>query len=322
MPQSDGYTTIKRMAIEVAGQTFRFKINPQDYQFNMPQRSTTTRTKSRNVIQDFGRDVGTIVMSGTTGWRKLGDGKSGAERIKELQSIIETYNNKNSGSGNAPNVEMTFHNYTDDYSFVVHPMQEGLTIKRNAERPILFDYTIALYAVRDAKLPPDANVHDPEIGNKEPSIGGGSGSKPGGGSGSSSGTGSGTNHGGGTGSFKPEHGGGTGSFKPEHGGGSGSFGPESDVITGAEQYRPLDKYANSRVDYSLGGGANYDRVIPGGDYTIGGGGGGIYLPSNNGAYGKITGPGTGADGAVLPRGTRNGFLLGIEELRTQLGVYQ
>lgn len=170
MPQSDGRNQLRRMALQVGDKMFKFAINPSDYQINFPQRSLATRTKSTVIIQDFGQDVGSITFSGTTGWRRGADGKTGKDRMDELEYYWDTYRRENQGNGNAPKKEMIFHNFTDNYSYVVHPMPEGLTIKRSAERSILYDYSIALYIVRNAEIPPNTDIHDPNIGSPKPSI--------------------------------------------------------------------------------------------------------------------------------------------------------
>ena len=316
MPQSDGFTQLRRMAIQIRGtginKTYRFLVNPQEYQINFPQRSTTTKTKKATVVQDFGQDVGTIVFSGTTGRRKARQSmsesaKTGAQRMEDLKTTWDDYNRANTHNGNKPKVEMIFHNYTDNYSYVVHPMPEGLTIKRNAERPILFDYTIALYVVRDAEKPDSGSIHDPEVGIRDPSIN----------------TGGGTN---GTNATTPGS-----DYRPIGGGGStstgnGSFKPPKDpvdVVTGAEQQVPKNEYQESQVDWGLGGGYK-PGLCPGsttGDITVNGG---SRCPtSSTGAYGNQTGTTNlyDEDNTLLPRRTRNGFLVGIEELRTQLEVY-
>lgn len=175
MGQSDGMGgTLKRIAIQVGDDPnkgwYRFQVNPTQYKYSKPHRVTIFKTKSNIITEDFGKDIETIQFSGTTGFRKDSRGLNGADRLKELSDLIDNYANQG-GNGNRPKVEMKFYNFTDDQYFVVHLAPEGLTIERSAEQPLLFTYTLSLVVLRNAGEPSERDQVNPEIGNKNPSVG-------------------------------------------------------------------------------------------------------------------------------------------------------
>lgn len=172
MPQADGYGLfLRRMALELDnGGWYYFKVNPNNYNHNEPQRTTVVKTKSNVVVEDFGKDIETITFSGTTGWAKDSLGRTGADRMKNLRNYVRNYASQ-AGNGNRSVNELTFHNFTDGESYIVHLAPEGITLERDVEQPILYNYKINLIVIRDAKLPADTESVDPELGNKDPSIG-------------------------------------------------------------------------------------------------------------------------------------------------------
>ncbi|AKC05129.1 hypothetical protein [Enterococcus phage vB_EfaH_149] len=175
MGQSDGMGgTLKRIAIQVGNDPnkgwYRFQVNPTQYKYNKPHRVTIFKTKSNIITEDFGKDIETIQFSGTTGFRVDSRGKNGADRLKELEEIIDNYA-KQGGNGNRSSVEMKFYNFTDDKYFVVHLAPEGLSIERSAEQPLLFNYTLSLVVLREAGQPSERAQVSPQIGNVSPSIG-------------------------------------------------------------------------------------------------------------------------------------------------------
>lgn len=173
MPQADGSNkNFKRIALQLGEDVwYRFKVNPASYTDTQPQRATIFKTKSNVIIEDFGEDLGLIAFSGTTGFKKDELGRTGADRIKDLQGIVSYYA-QSGGDGNTPDKEFILHNFTDDYSTVVHLSPEGIKIERSVDQPLLYTYTLSLVKIRRAGIPPDREQVDPEIGNTNPSIGG------------------------------------------------------------------------------------------------------------------------------------------------------
>lgn len=174
MPQSDGSHKLKRIALRVGSGGkgwYRFQVNPENYKHTKPQRVTIFKTKSQIITEDFGKDIETIQFSGTTGFRKDAQGRTGKDRLEELSTYIDDYASQG-GNGNRSKQELTFFNFTDDVYYVVHLAPEGLSIDRNAEQPLLFTYTLSLVVLRDAGAPPERDQANPDIGNAKPSVGG------------------------------------------------------------------------------------------------------------------------------------------------------
>lgn len=176
MGQSDGMGgTLSRIALKVEGDGttgwYRFQVNPASYSHSKPQRVTIFKTKSNIITEDFGKDIETIQFSGTTGFRKDANGKTGKDRLEDLQSFLDDYANQG-GNGNRSKSELTFYNFTDDQYFIVHLAPEGLKIERSVDQPLLYTYTISLVVLRKAGEPAERDQTNPEIGNANPSVGG------------------------------------------------------------------------------------------------------------------------------------------------------
>lgn len=165
MPQEYGGKKLQRMMLRTSdGKTYRFKINPTNYQITYGQRTATYKTRTQAVIEDYGTDLPLIQFSGTTGLRKDSEGKTGADRLFELRDFIRSYAVSGHAEGGS-NKELYFYNFTDDESFVVHLSQEGLNISRDATQPLLYTYTINLIVIREAGKPSNNEVITPSTGN-------------------------------------------------------------------------------------------------------------------------------------------------------------
>lgn len=171
--QSDGRDKLNRVALRLLdenGRTiayYKFKINPQNYKEDHPQRATVYKTRSATVIEDYGADLVQISFSGTTGFKRDSNG-SGADRLFRLKDLLETY----SQSGHRvdevgiPPTELRFYNFTDGGSYVVHMDSSGFSIERSAERPLLYDYSINLVVLRKASEPNVRDVDEAVLGNR------------------------------------------------------------------------------------------------------------------------------------------------------------
>lgn len=167
MAQADGRHSLNRFMLHIPGHGYyRFKVNPENYKYNMPQRTTITKTKNDIVVEDYGRDVETITFSGTTGFRGTVSGKM---KLDQLYSAIRAYSNK-AGGGTKPRELMTFYNMTDNKSYRVHLAPEGFNYSRSVNEPLLFRYEISLVVIGNAKEPPRDSLAETELGNKKPSI--------------------------------------------------------------------------------------------------------------------------------------------------------
>jgi len=178
MTISDGRTRLQRIAFSVGGRTFRFALNPESMNHVAPHRTTALKTKSRIIIEDFQADIPTITISGTTGYNPTGRAEDrGVAKIKEMKKFIEDYAGTG-GNGKTGKAEFYFHNFTNDESFVVHLAPEGISVSQSADAPLLYKYEIKLIIIRKASEPADADVINPEIGNRFPSLPNGGNYKP------------------------------------------------------------------------------------------------------------------------------------------------
>lgn len=152
MPQSDGKNKLKRVEFEFMGKSYKFKLNPEEYSQDEPNRANVTQTKAGAWIDEFGAGIQTISFRGTTG---LSDGKNnsaGFAKFKELRNLIrEVYNRVSPGKTVPSSKELKFYNYTDDEYWVVTPINFKLT--RTVARPLMYNYDIALVCQRKISHP-------------------------------------------------------------------------------------------------------------------------------------------------------------------------
>lgn len=167
---ADGRNRLKKIAFKIGEKTFKFAINPENYIYRRPHRTTAVKTKSRIVIEDFQDDIPTIYIRGTTGFDPTGRKEDrGIEKIKEMKKYLEWYTSMG-GNGDTPAEDLYFYNYTNDEYFVVHIAADGVTYTQDVQSPLTYKYEIMLTVLRKAGEPSQDDIVDPEIGNKTPSI--------------------------------------------------------------------------------------------------------------------------------------------------------
>lgn len=145
--QADGKNKLKRMAFRFDGKTHYLRLNPEEYSQVEASRSTVTQTKGGAWVDDFGANIISISLRGTTGFKSAG-GKSstaGFDKLKSLRDMIRKYYNKDA-PGQPITKNMTFHNFTDGEHWVVHV--NSFTLARNVSRPLLYMYDIKLSVLR------------------------------------------------------------------------------------------------------------------------------------------------------------------------------
>jgi len=191
MPQSDGIHRLRRMEFEFMGQTYKFALNPEEYRQSEPSRITVTQTKGGAFADDFGAGVPSIYFKGTTGFRNTemrnylndtGDGSNNQQRFleglvrqgslwaqqelektltgflkfKELRDLIRRYYTKAPpGAIITPDLELVYHNYTDDEHWVVTP--KTFDLMRSVSRPLMYLYEVQLVCMRRADEPTQAD---------------------------------------------------------------------------------------------------------------------------------------------------------------------
>lgn len=175
MSQADGKHNLRRLVLHFPGEGdngwYRFKVNPEEYTLDMPQRTSVIKTKSDIVVEDYGKDIETITFSGTTGFKPIREGNrtmSGKDKMDELQNMVEKYADSG-GSGNRNASPILFYNMTDNKYYKVHLAPQGLRITRSKDEPLLFRYEITLLVLCRAFEPDRNSIADPEIGNVAPS---------------------------------------------------------------------------------------------------------------------------------------------------------
>lgn len=183
MPQADGRNQagLKRIVLHFSDsdgnfnnnltEIYRFAVNPENYTWEMPQRSTLLKTKSDIIIEDFGKEIETITFSGTTGFKKIysnGKYRTGQERMEQLKAMLTTFANSSGGSGNTPQ-QMKLYNRTDDVYKLVTLAPQGFKITRDVEKPLLYYYEISLHVLGETWENGDNAKVDPELGNRNPS---------------------------------------------------------------------------------------------------------------------------------------------------------
>lgn len=139
---------------------YRIQINPQDLQQDEIFAIEVTPTFRGVLVEHQGTILKDIVISGTTGvspMRREGgafsssgrpvfqSGISGYEEFHELRSYFRVYAEQKRSSPEAKKFRMVFKNYKDNEFLFVEPQK--FSMKRNASRPFLYDYTIVLKGI-------------------------------------------------------------------------------------------------------------------------------------------------------------------------------
>src|SRR5699024_1417414 len=99
MPQSDGISSLHRIALRFPKadggyDMYRFKVNPENYTIEAPERTTAIKIKSGIVIEDYGKDNEVISFTGTTGFipgREAKGLKTGKQKMEDVQSRVKEY---------------------------------------------------------------------------------------------------------------------------------------------------------------------------------------------------------------------------------------
>lgn len=140
----------KRVALTYGNETYTFRVNPGDYDYERATRQATYRTQNANVVQQFGADMATITFTGTTGFHTDSNGNDGQDRFDKLDKLLAKCQN-DTQNGGYPAQTLTFHNYTENktYTVVVNDFSEH----RDKVEPVLFTYTIKLIVIGGTDAP-------------------------------------------------------------------------------------------------------------------------------------------------------------------------
>lgn len=136
---------------EKALQSYEMRLMPEQYSLDRPSRSTVTQTRGGYFIDHFDLGIGTLTLSGTTGWGQMpdnaptfnpgSDGRvDGFDRWVGLVSFFETFfQYKLTDRENR--YKLHFYNFLEQDAFQVWPM--GLPqLQRSVREPLLFRYNM------------------------------------------------------------------------------------------------------------------------------------------------------------------------------------
>lgn len=156
--QSDGVNKLRRFEFVFKGNSYKFVLNPEEYNVQEPNRITVTQTKGGAFVDDFGGGIPNILMRGTTGFKNgTKSGTHGFRKFRELRNMIrDTYFDTPPGTRITGANELVFHNHTDGEHYVVVPRTFDLF--RSIARPHLYQYDIQLIAIQSASTAARTNA--------------------------------------------------------------------------------------------------------------------------------------------------------------------
>lgn len=151
------------VAFQWGSKYVQLAINPQQYEYSSPQRTSTFKTQSNVVVENFGQDLRTITFSGNTGAKEQGSGTSrmnGEQRFQALKDIIVGYQQA-SDNGSVPTDELIFYNNMDinQPSYTVNIAPQGFQYSRDSDNPLLYNYAVSLLVIKPASIP-QSKVND------------------------------------------------------------------------------------------------------------------------------------------------------------------
>lgn len=144
-------------------------INPEEYTQDEPARATVIKTLGGAHVDEWGADLITIVIRGTTGYKArsniTGNPTDGFLAFKELRNDIYRYfvepDGKPKQFSNGVTYELRFFNWEDEEYYAVQPVK--FTLQRSKSRPLLYAYDFSmtcLYPIGASKSY-RSNISDP-----------------------------------------------------------------------------------------------------------------------------------------------------------------
>ncbi|BCK59790.1 structural protein [Staphylococcus phage vB_SauH_DELF3] len=172
MDQCHGKNTTRRAALRFPISSgdydmYRFKVKPESFEIDAPQRTSITRSKSDIIVEDYGKDIEPITFSGTTGFRvvKSVDGtKTRKQKLEVLQHRQEAYA-KQGGDGCVAGAYIELYHFTDHKYYKVHLTPQGLKISRSKDESLLYRYEITLVVIGNLAEVDRGSVTSAEFGN-------------------------------------------------------------------------------------------------------------------------------------------------------------
>lgn len=166
MGMSNGANVLHRVALEINGSFYYFRVNPQNITESFPARNTFAKTEGTIYMQGYGLGLHTIQISGTTGW---GHGNAGVEKYVELKNKLLAYTEDNQyGLGKVGS--FYYHDFTNGYSWQIELSSDGFKFTQSVDRPLLYDFDISMAVIKSASMPSYSEVSYTMTGNASPSL--------------------------------------------------------------------------------------------------------------------------------------------------------
>lgn len=164
--QSDGVGKLKRIEFYYNKKSYKFTVNPEEYNQSEPNRITVTQTKGGAWVDEFGAGLPIITLKGTTGFKNgTKTGTTGYSKFNELRSYIRgVYNRVDPGKSIPTSKDLYFYNYTDGDYWVVIP--KTFELLRTVARPLLYTYNIELICLRHASQPRSKSTSSTKVGTR------------------------------------------------------------------------------------------------------------------------------------------------------------
>lgn len=133
-------------------------INPQEYAMREPTRSQVVQTIGGAYVDDFGRGLPTVTISGNTGWRlkPVPDTQAlmdGWQAFKALRNDIYRFYTDAKDEvitfQRSPYYQLRWYNWAEDEYYVIHP--EEFQLQRSASKPLLYMYTFSFTCLVNMK---------------------------------------------------------------------------------------------------------------------------------------------------------------------------
>jgi hypothetical protein len=120
-------------------------VNPQSLSQNEPTRSSVTQTLGGVYITDFGAGLPTVVISGTTGYKKRynsdGEQRDGYTEFMHFRNDIY----RNFIESNDPSYTMYWYNWEDEEYWQIQPT--SFKLQRSVSEPMLYRYEFAFTCI-------------------------------------------------------------------------------------------------------------------------------------------------------------------------------
>lgn len=164
---SNGRDHLQRVAFEDSdGVFYKFNINPQDITESIATRNNFMQTQDLVQMQGYGQGLHTIVISGVTGVNR----GLGYDKFNQLYDLIMKHINSAHDTETGDVANLTFHNFTNNRSWVVELNTDGFKVTQSSRDPLSFNYTISMVVIQDASTPSTTETTWIQLGNINPSL--------------------------------------------------------------------------------------------------------------------------------------------------------